>query len=67
MEMFNLKEEPSFLSSDYCTECGGVGFVSHKTQLFDDVEIEKEQCSSCEQLRKSELKADRLEDEAKGN
>lgn len=56
-----------FLTSDYCQECGGIGYYTHFTQLFDDVQSEREQCESCEELHRQELLADRLEDEMKGN
>lgn len=56
-----------FIKSDHCQECGGIGYYTHFVQLFDDVQSEKEQCESCEELHEWELRADRLEDEAKGD
>lgn len=56
-----------FITSDYCPECDGCGYVTYTTPLFDDVQIEKEQCAECEYLHKQEIKADRLYDEMKGN
>lgn len=54
-----------FISSDFCTDCGGIGYFhlpSHPESI-----PEKEQCFSCEELHEQELRADRLHDEAKGN
>lgn len=56
-----------FIKSDFCHECDGAGYVTYKTLLFDDVQIEKEQCESCEELHKQEIRADRMHDEMKGN
>jgi hypothetical protein len=46
-----------FIKSDYCPECDGDG-VS-----VDD----GEQCLSCEDLHRAEIRADIMMDEAKGN
>lgn len=56
-----------YIKSDYCEECGGVGYYTHKVGLFDDYQLEKEQCEVCEELHRQEILADRLEDEMKGN
>ena len=55
-----------WIKSDYCHECGGEGFIwlHHENPLADN---DKEQCEECERLHQLELRADRLEDEAKGN
>lgn len=51
-----------FIKSDYCTECGGEGFIwlYHENPLADS---EKEQCESCEELHQAEVRADRMQDE----
>lgn len=46
-----------FITSIHCYECDGDG-----ASLDDGA-----QCSSCEELHQLELRADRLEDEMKGN
>lgn len=51
-----------FIKSDFCTECDGVGYVTHQ---FEGIIFE--QCESCEELHRQELRADRMMDEAKGN
>lgn len=56
-----------WVKSDYCTECGGEGFYTHSTPLFDDVQIEEEQCPECERLHELEVRADIAQDVAKGN
>lgn len=54
-------DDEDFLSSDYCTECGGVGYVwlRHENPLADN---EKEQCESCEDLHIAECRADNMMD-----
>lgn len=52
--------EYGFLQSDYCTECGGLGFITLAINTH-------EQCEECERLHNLELRADRLCDELKGN
>ena len=54
-----------FIKSDYCTACDGRGFRIEKTS--HGLPNELEQCESCEELHQQEIKADRLEDEIKGN
>ena len=51
----NTKEiiENDFVSSDYCTECGGIGHIWG------------EQCAECEDLHEAELRADRRMDSFK--
>lgn len=60
-----------FIKSEYCTECGGEGFITYSyiTPLFDDTQLETdhEQCPECEHLHRQEVLADRLEDEMRGN
>lgn len=55
-----------FIKSDFCNECGGDGYYwrHHENPLADS---EKEQCEECERLHQLEIRADRLQDEAKGN
>lgn len=55
-----------FTYSDNCGECGGIGFIvlHHENQMADN---EREQCEECERLVELEKRADRLEDEIKGN
>lgn len=55
LDLFNLKDDPDFVKSDYCQDCGGIG------------QIDNEQCESCEDLHNQELQADRFQDELKGN
>lgn len=51
-----------WIKSDYCQECGGEGFV-----VVNHKENEIDQCEECERLHALELRADRLQDEMKGN
>ena len=50
-----MEDEKDFIESDYCTECDGSG------------EVDGEQCMECERLHAIEIRADRLEDEWKGD
>lgn len=63
-----------FMKSDYCTECDGegkvfigfkVGFDPKRMGQFDIDEFE--QCQSCEELHRTEVRADRMMDEMKGS
>lgn len=57
----NIKDF-DFVSSEYCTECGGEGYL-----VVNAREGEIDQCESCEELHRQELIADRMQDQAKGN
>lgn len=50
--------EQDFISSDYCHECGGAGFLWVKPHR-------QEQCESCEELHEQEVRADILIDSIK--
>jgi hypothetical protein len=54
-------DESDFIKSDYCRECDGGGFVwlHHENPLADS---EKEQCQSCEDLHRAEVRADNMMD-----
>lgn len=53
-----MNKENEFIKSEFCTECGGTG---------ESVDEPGEQCFSCEDLHKAEIRADRMHDEMKGN
>lgn len=52
------EQEIEFIKSDYCTECGGTGFIWVKP-------TRQEQCESCEDLHEQEIRADILMDSIK--
>jgi hypothetical protein len=59
-------EDNDWLKSDHCAVCGGIGFIVKpfgKTGVLDY----EDQCESCEELHYQEVRADRLQDEWKGN
>jgi methionyl-tRNA synthetase len=59
-----------YLSSAYCTECGGIGYRIEKTWTCPSTGAKHEdleQCEACEDLHRMEVRADRMMDELKGN
>jgi hypothetical protein len=58
-------KERDFVTSDFCGDCGGIGYFNLPSH--PESKNEPEQCPECERLHDLEVRADRRMDEMKGN